>query len=178
MARCRGLGVRTAIATVLMASNHRALPALAAIAKARGALLRVVVYQPVHSDRFTLSYEAFWQAWRDVLEVADVVACGEPIVRAMLGIESAPDAGCGLDQPEFRRLRTVPAACRGCTFVESCGGGCPSRRLLAGGLDRPEPYCPVVRGEREAKRLGGRLRASSRPHAKASSSCTTILSPR
>jgi radical SAM protein with 4Fe4S-binding SPASM domain len=213
MARCRGLGVPIAIATVLMAPNHRAVPALAAIAKARGALLRVVVYQPVQNDRFTLSYEAFWEAWREVVEVADVVACGEPIVRAMLGIEGTPDAGCGrdavrvtprgtvvpcvygadgdlavrdlarlgagvLDRPEFRRLRTVPDACVSCAFVESCGGGCASRRLLAGGLDRPDPYCPVVRGEGETKRLGGRLRTSSRSHAKASSSCTTILSPR
>ena len=48
--------------------------------------------------------------------------------------------------PEFTQTRVVPDACRGCRFVESCGGGCASRRALRGSLNAPDEYCPVVRG--------------------------------
>src|SRR5206468_2707142 len=47
----------------------------------------------------------------------------------------------------FERTRTVPAACRGCAFEATCGGGCASRRALRGSLDQPDEYCPVVRGD-------------------------------
>lgn len=47
----------------------------------------------------------------------------------------------------FASTRVVPDACRGCRFVEACGGGCASRRALRGDLRAPDEYCPVVRGE-------------------------------
>jgi len=97
MARCARLGVRTTIASVLMAANHRALPDLARLAGSRGALLRVNVFQSVRGDAFALGYDAFWEAWRALFDMADVVSCGEPIVRAMLGIPRAPGAGCGVE---------------------------------------------------------------------------------
>lgn len=74
---------------------------------------------------------------------------------------------------EFCAARIVPAACRGCAFEKSCAGGCTGRRLLAGDLGRPDPYCPILRGDtlHVAPRLTGGASL-----LKAGSACTTILS--
>jgi radical SAM protein with 4Fe4S-binding SPASM domain len=55
--------------------------------------------------------------------------------------------GAVTSSPAFARTRVVPAACRGCRFEMTCGGGCASRRALRGALDSPDEYCPVVRGD-------------------------------
>jgi radical SAM protein with 4Fe4S-binding SPASM domain len=52
-----------------------------------------------------------------------------------------------LASEQFVRSRLVPDACRECPHVFSCGGGCASRRALLGDLNRPDIYCPLVRGE-------------------------------
>jgi radical SAM protein with 4Fe4S-binding SPASM domain len=67
----------------------------------------------------------------DELKLEDIVARGEEI----------------LSSEPFERLRTVPAYCRSCRFVESCGGGCAARRMLDHALDEPDRYCPIWRGE-------------------------------
>lgn len=95
MARCRRLGVSTAIVTVLMSHNHRAMRDLVALARARGSLLRVNVYQPARHDLASPSFDEFWRAWSDLLDVADIVACGEPVVRAVLGLPAMEGEGCG-----------------------------------------------------------------------------------
>jgi radical SAM protein with 4Fe4S-binding SPASM domain len=209
MERCARLGVPTAIVAVLMRPNARDMPELAGLAASRGAALRVNVYQPVNDEALAPSFEEFWEAWRALLEVADLSACSEPIVRAVLGLPASP-AGCGaqtirlsprgrivpcvyapagglalcqleelgaavVDHPSFRALRRVPEVCRSCPHLETCGGGCPSRRRLRGGLDRPDEYCPFVRGARV--QIAARLQ-SGRDMPKASSACTTILRAR
>ncbi|GAC1393630.1 MAG: hypothetical protein NVSMB47_01250 [Polyangiales bacterium] len=211
MARCRRLEVSTTIIAVMMSSNHRAMPELARLAGSRGALLRVNVYQPVKSDLMSLRYEQFWGAWRALLATADVVTCGEPIVRAMLGLPRVAGAGCGVqtvritptgdvvpcvyggdrelslddlralgagvvDTPAFRRMRALPAACRACIHRDSCGGGCASRRNLRDGLETPDEFCPIARGE--PLHLEARFADLGRTMAKAASACTTILRPR
>jgi radical SAM protein with 4Fe4S-binding SPASM domain len=97
MARCKRLGVSTTIVSVLMSQNARALPELVRLAGSRAALLRVNVYQAVRSDAFALDYDTFWSAIRALLACSDLVACGEPIVRAVLGIARAPGEGCGVE---------------------------------------------------------------------------------
>jgi radical SAM protein with 4Fe4S-binding SPASM domain len=52
-----------------------------------------------------------------------------------------------LESRQFRLARLMPRLCQECIHVEMCGGGCASRRALVGSVDRPDPYCPVVRGE-------------------------------
>jgi radical SAM protein with 4Fe4S-binding SPASM domain len=52
-----------------------------------------------------------------------------------------------LESEQFARARLVPESCRDCPHVASCGGGCASRRALLGDLNRPDIYCPLVRGE-------------------------------
>ncbi len=95
MARCSALGVSATIVAVMMATNYRALPELARLADGRGAALRVNVFQSVRSHAFALRYDQFWEGWRLLLGVADLVTCGEPVLRAALAIERAPGAGCG-----------------------------------------------------------------------------------
>jgi radical SAM protein with 4Fe4S-binding SPASM domain len=211
MARCRGLGVSVAIVSVLMATNHRALRALAALARARDATLRVNVYQAVRGNALSLGYDQFWEAFADLLGAGELVACGEPIVRAVLGIPRARGAGCGVEtvritprgavlpcvyqaddalgladlqrlgpaiveHATFRGLDVLPEPCRACPQVETCGGGCPSRRRLRGGLHLPDEYCPFVRGKALPLLRGGGTGGSDVP--KASSACTTIVRPR
>lgn len=50
-----------------------------------------------------------------------------------------------LNAPSFVKARQLPAECQKCPLLETCGGGCASRRLLGGTLDQPDEYCPVIR---------------------------------
>ena len=79
-----------------------------------------------------------------------------------------------LASSEFARVRTVPDACRSCPFVATCQGGCAGRRELAGALTTPDPYCPLVRGERMD--LEWAL-ADKRDLLKTGSACTTVFAP-
>jgi hypothetical protein len=72
----------------------------------------------------------------------------------------------------FEETNFVPEFCRGCEFVETCAGGCAGRRKLAGRLDKPDIYCPIVRGE--TVNLKYRM-AEAKDFPKASSACTTIV---
>jgi radical SAM protein with 4Fe4S-binding SPASM domain len=78
-----------------------------------------------------------------------------------------------VDSPAFRELERIPQFCGNCRFVESCRGGCPSRRLLRGGLDLPDEFCPFAAGKplpSFASRAG-----SLRQFPKAGSACTTVF---
>jgi radical SAM protein with 4Fe4S-binding SPASM domain len=79
-----------------------------------------------------------------------------------------------LASPEFARARTLPDACRSCAFVATCGGGCAGRRELAGDLAAPDPYCPLVRGQRVDLDWAP---AERRDLLKTGSACTTVLAP-
>jgi radical SAM protein with 4Fe4S-binding SPASM domain len=86
------------------------------------------------------------------------------------------DLGAGiLSENAFVEARSVPEACSGCDYLASCGGGCAGRRRLLQQLDRPDPYCPVIRGDRRP--LRPRL-AAGRTLAKADSACTTVVMAR
>jgi radical SAM protein with 4Fe4S-binding SPASM domain len=75
----------------------------------------------------------------------------------------------------FAAARGVPSACKGCSYVETCGGGCAGRRRLLNALDEPDPYCPVVRGD--CRKLKVQM-ARSRELPKLESACTTIVTAR
>jgi radical SAM protein with 4Fe4S-binding SPASM domain len=94
---------------------------------------------------------------------------GDPL--SML-LELGPDVGA---TPAFRAARSVPSACDPCELRDACGGGCAGRRQLDRALDRPDRYCPIVRGERP--RLPMHL-AAGRDLPKAGSACTTIVMAR
>src|SRR6202023_3100816 len=84
--RCVRLGVPVTIIAVMMKANYLRLAEVARIAKQFGAPLRVNVYQAVRSDLYALTYEEYWQGFRKLFESTDVIAIGEPLVRAMAGL--------------------------------------------------------------------------------------------
>jgi radical SAM protein with 4Fe4S-binding SPASM domain len=91
-----------------------------------------------------------------------------------LGLSELEKLGAGIvDSPAFRELDRVPQFCANCRFVESCRGGCPSRRLLRGGLDLPDEFCPFAAGKPVPSFAS--YAGSSRQFPKAGSACTTVF---
>jgi radical SAM protein with 4Fe4S-binding SPASM domain len=75
----------------------------------------------------------------------------------------------------FTDARGVPSACGTCSYVGTCGGGCAGRRRLLDALDKPDPYCPVVRGGDRKLKV---QMATGRDLPKLESACTTIVMAR
>ena len=212
--RCQRLGIPTSVAAVMMSTNHDRMGEVARFAFGLGSDLRVNVYQPVAGEEFTLSYEQFWRGFASLFAAGPVVVCSEPLVNAIMGLETTRGNPCGQrsiralpagtiapcpywpaaagrvshladpersiwDGREFEKSRQLPQACEPCRFVESCAGGCASRRALRDKLDEPDEYCPVVRGgEEEVARIQEMLRYTlSDPEdvPKAGNACTTVI---
>ncbi len=93
-ARCRRLGVSVTFIAVMMKSNYDRLAEIAAIALQYDAPLRINVYQSVQSDEYALDYEEYWHGFETLLAQTDVIAIGEPLLRAMAGLP-ARRGGCG-----------------------------------------------------------------------------------
>ena len=93
--RCATLGVATTVTAVMMSTNHDRLAEIARVAAAYGARLRVNIYQPSKTDRFTLTYAQFWNGFRRLLGATRLVATTEPVLAAVLGLEGFAGPGCG-----------------------------------------------------------------------------------
>ena len=93
--RCRKLDIPVTIIAVMMKSNHLRLADVARVAKQFDAPLRVNVYQAVRSDIYALSYEEYWEGFHRLFRETDVIAIGEPLVRAMAGLPPL-QGGCGV----------------------------------------------------------------------------------
>jgi radical SAM protein with 4Fe4S-binding SPASM domain len=126
--RCVRLGVPVTIVAVMMKSNYLRLAEVARVAKQFDAPLRVNVYQAVRSDLYALSYEEYWEGFNRLLAETDVIAIGEPLVRAMAGLPPLR-GGCGVS--------TVRVTPRGTTqpCVYWPGSGEPLSDLMSMGLD-------------------------------------------
>ena len=85
-ARCLHLGIPVTFIAVMMKANYLRLAQVARVVKGYQAPLRVNVYQSVRSDLYALSYEEYWQGFRALFAETDVIAIGEPLVRAMAGL--------------------------------------------------------------------------------------------
>jgi radical SAM protein with 4Fe4S-binding SPASM domain len=124
--RCVRLGVPVTIIAVMMKSNYLRLNEVARVAKQFGAPLRVNVYQAVRSDLYALTYEEYWQGFRQLFKATDVIAIGEPLVRAMAGLPPL-EAGCGLST-----VRVTPrATTQPCVYWP--GAGEPLADLIRAG---------------------------------------------
>jgi radical SAM protein with 4Fe4S-binding SPASM domain len=102
--RCVRLGVPVTIVAVMMKSNYLRLSDVARVAQRFGAPLRVNVYQAVRSDLYALTYEEYWQGFQRLFGRTDVIAIGEPLVRAMAGLPPLA-GGCGVST-----VRVTPRA--------------------------------------------------------------------
>jgi radical SAM protein with 4Fe4S-binding SPASM domain len=103
-ARCMRLGVPVTIIAVMMKPNYLRLADVARIAKCFDAPLRVNVYQAVRSDLYALTYEEYWDGFQELFANTDVIAIGEPLVRAMAGLPPLA-GGCGVST-----VRVTPRA--------------------------------------------------------------------
>lgn len=124
--RCVRLGAPVTIVGVMMKSNYLRLADVARVAKRFGAPLRVNVYQAVRSDFYALTYEEYWQGFRQLFEKTDVIAIGEPLVRAMAGLPPL-EGGCGVST-----VRVTPrATTQPCVYWP--GPGEPLAGLISSG---------------------------------------------
>ena len=127
-ARCVKLGVPVTIIAVMMKSNYLRLAEVARVAKQFDAPLRVNVYQAVRSDVYALSYEEYWDGFWRLFAETDVIAIGEPLVRAMAGLLPLR-GGCGVST-----VRVTPrATTQPCVYWP--GPGEPLSDLLSEGPD-------------------------------------------
>jgi radical SAM protein with 4Fe4S-binding SPASM domain len=126
--RCVRLEIPVTIIAVMMKSNYLRLADVARVAQQFGAPLRVNVYQAVRSDVYALTYQEYWEGFRRLFAETDVIAIGEPLVRAMAGLPPL-QAGCGVS--------TVRVTPRGTTqpCVYWPGLGEPLSDLISAGSD-------------------------------------------
>jgi radical SAM protein with 4Fe4S-binding SPASM domain len=124
--RCAELGIPVTVVAVMMKSNYTRLADVAKTAKRFGAPLRVNVYQAVRSDTYSLTYEEYWEGFRRLFAETDVIAIGEPLVRALAGLPPLR-AGCGVST-----VRVTPrATTQPCVYWP--GSGEPLSQLVAAG---------------------------------------------
>ena len=101
---------------------------MALVAKRLNAPLRVNVYQAVRSDLYTLTYEEYWRGFQQLFAETDVVAIGEPLVRAMAGLPPL-EGGCAVST-----VRVTPrATTQPCVYWP--GPGEPLSELVAAGVE-------------------------------------------
>ena len=160
MERCAGLGVPVTVTAVMMKINVDRLPALARVAAGRGANLRVNIYQPSKTDRFSLSYTEFWEGFRRLLR------------GGASGRHDRAGSGRGPGRPRLHgpRLRALDGPTR-------AGRSDPPLHLLAGepahargpgyARGRHHEHAGVPGGDRAARRLRqlsvpGRVRRAPR----------------
>ena len=125
--RCVKLGVPVTIIAVMMKSNYLRLAEVASVAKHFNAPLRVNVYQSVRSDIYALSYEEYWEGFRHLFAETDVIAIGEPLVRALAGLPPL-NGGCGVST-----VRVTPrATTQPCVYWP--GAGEPLAQLISTGI--------------------------------------------
>jgi len=126
--RCVKLGVPVTITAVMMKANYLGLADVARVAKQFDAPLRINVYQAVRSDIYALTYEEYWTGFRRLFAETDVIAIGEPLVRAMVGLPPLP-GGCGVST-----VRVTPrATTQPCVYWP--GSGEPLSDLISAGPD-------------------------------------------
>jgi radical SAM protein with 4Fe4S-binding SPASM domain len=126
--RCVNLGVPVTIIAVMMKANYLRLAEVAGVAKKFDAALRINVYQAVRSDLYALTYEEYWEGFRRLLAETDVIAIGEPLVRAMAGLPPL-QGGCGVST-----VRVTPrATTQPCVYWP--GSGDPLSTLISTGSD-------------------------------------------
>jgi radical SAM protein with 4Fe4S-binding SPASM domain len=199
-----GLKMRVTVTAVMMTINYLRLPALAHVAADFGANLRVNVYQPSRTDRFTLTYQQLWDGFRGLAAATRLVATTEPVLAGVLGLDDFPGPGCGRSTvriaPDGRVLPCTywPSSRLTITDLERAGGdivdadefvaarrapvacsGCPCGGGCAGRralTGRPDDADPYCPFARGDRIALGWERAGSRDLPKVGSACTTVVS--
>jgi len=169
LSRCTGLGINTSIALCLMNINCQYLPQFKKILDQFNVSLRINLYKPTPTDKFSLNYDQFWDAMKSIAENFALIANSEPILsiidRSKIGkgspcggdsVRVHPDgtitpcvflAGKKIGIEEFKKMKSkLPEFCRPCKSAGECRGGCSSRRILKDRHGLPDEYCPFYAG--------------------------------
>jgi len=134
-ARCVRLGIPVTFIAVMMKANYLRLAEVARVVKQYQAPLRVNVYQSVRTDLFALSYEEYWQGFRELFAETDVIAIAEPLVRAMAGLPPRT-GGCGLST-----VRITPrATTQPCVYWPGAGEPVAALASLSSGVVETSPF--------------------------------------
>ncbi len=134
-ARCVRLGIPVTFIAVMMESNYLLLAEVARVVKRYQAPLRVNVYQAVRSDLYALSYQEYWQGFRALFAETDVIAIGEPLVRAMAGLPPRA-GGCGVST-----VRVTPrATTQPCVYWPGAGEPLSVLVSLSSGVVETSPF--------------------------------------
>jgi radical SAM protein with 4Fe4S-binding SPASM domain len=202
--RCAGLGLPVTITAVMMSINYARLPDLARVAAGFGANLRVNIYQPSRTDRFTLTYAQIWDGFRGLAASTRLIATTEPVLAGVLGLRDFLGPGCGRSTvriapdghvlpctywPESRLTiddlqRAGPAIVEAREFVDArrppaACADCPCRGGCAGRralTGHPDAPDPFCPFARGDRIELGWERAGGRDLPKVGSACTTVVS--
>ena len=93
--RCARLGVKVSILAVLMNVNYKDQARLAKLAASLGADFRVNVYQPMFTEKYLLSYDQYWEAYRILFDQSEIISVTEPLVNTFLGLGNGSGTPCG-----------------------------------------------------------------------------------
>jgi len=133
--RCVTLGVPVTIIAVMMKANYLRLAEVARVARQFNAPLRVNVYQAVRSDIYALSYGEYWEGFRALFAETDVIAIGEPLVRAMAGLPPRT-GGCGVST-----VRVTPrGTTQPCVYWPGTGAPLSELEMLGSKVIETHPF--------------------------------------
>jgi radical SAM protein with 4Fe4S-binding SPASM domain len=133
--RCVRLGVPVTIIAVMMKANYLRMAEVARVAGKFNAPLRVNVYQAVRSDVYALSYGEYWEGFRALFAETDVIAVGEPLVRAMAGLPPRT-GGCGVST-----VRVTPrGTTQPCVYWPGAGAPLPELETLGSKVIETLPF--------------------------------------
>lgn len=99
--KCKENGVEVSIVCCMMNTNYMHMDNMVSFAKKLGTNLRINIYKPVHTDKFTLSYDEFWEGISLLFKNSTILSCSEPIVNALLNI-SPEGQGSPCGKKSFR----------------------------------------------------------------------------
>jgi MoaA/NifB/PqqE/SkfB family radical SAM enzyme len=106
--RCHRLGIEVSILATMMRSNYAQMDQMVALARQDDVNLRVNAYQPVKTDFYRMEYEEFWEGYRRLFAEGLVIACSEPVVRAVMGLDEVKSP-CGRQSIRFNpRGQVIP----------------------------------------------------------------------
>jgi len=166
--QCLSAGVKTSIAVTLMSINADKLIDFRQLLDGFGCALRINIYKPVETDKFSLSYDQFWKAIRVLAANFSLVSCSEPVLVLVIPDMQIKGSPCGtsirihpdlhetpcvylgtikMSTPTFNEIKKrLPQFCKSCSAQAKCGGGCLGRRILEGRAELPDRYCPKPYG--------------------------------
>jgi len=150
----------------LMNINYKAFKKFRKILDKYKIYLRVNLYKPTDSNKYSLNYLEFWQAIKIIAKNFTLVSNSEPILSLITppkvdtcgspcgdSVRLHPDLsispcvyvdGNKISVKKFNELKKiVPDFCKNCKFLKKCRGGCMSRRIFEDRVYLPDSYCPI-----------------------------------